>query len=59
MADAYSTGLARPQTPSPAQIARDALRAAALGPTVYDVLDVTPEALRRLAEFARVEARHA
>lgn len=55
MADAYSTGLARSQTLSPAQIARDA----ALATTVYDALDATAEALRRLAEFARVEARHA
>jgi hypothetical protein len=55
MADAYSTGLARPQTLSPAQIIGDARRAAALALTVYDALDAASEVLRRLAEMMRVE----
>jgi hypothetical protein len=60
MADAYSTGLACPQTLPPAQIARGALRAAALAPTVYDALDVAGDGLRYLAGLARAEeARHA
>ncbi len=33
-----------------------ALRAAAMAPTVFDALDVTGEALRRLAEIPRAEA---
>ncbi|MEW9581388.1 hypothetical protein [Paraburkholderia sp. DGU8] len=53
MADAYSTGLALPQSRSPAQIARNALRAAALASTLNDALDVAGDALRRLAELAR------
>ena len=38
------------------QITREALRAAALAPTVYDALDVTGEALRRLAELAHADS---
>lgn len=41
------------------EIIRAALRDAALAPTVFDALDVTGDALRRLAEIARVEVRHA
>lgn len=55
MAVAYSTERER----STLEIIRTALRDAALAPTVYDALDVTGEALRRLAKFARAEARHA
>lgn len=47
-------GLA-PALPSPTLIIREALRAAALAPTYQDALDVTGEALRRLAELARAE----
>ncbi len=36
-------------------IIREALRAAALAPTYQDALDVTGDALRRLAELARAE----
>jgi len=36
----------------PLEIIRAALRDAATAPTVYDALDVTGEALRRLAELA-------
>lgn len=47
---------ARPeQTQSSLEIIRIALRAAALAPTVFDALDVTGDALRRLAELARAE----
>jgi hypothetical protein len=52
-ADAYSTERER----STLEIIPTALRDATLAPTVYDALDVTGEALRRLAEFAHVEAR--
>ncbi|RKR44563.1 hypothetical protein [Paraburkholderia sp. BL17N1] len=45
------------QTPS--SIARDALRAAAMAPSDRAALDVAGEALRRLAESVRVEARRA
>jgi len=48
------------QNPSLIQsIIRDALRDAATAPTVFDALDVTGDALRRLAEIARAELRHA
>lgn len=40
-------------------IVSTALRAAALAPTYQDALDVTGDALRRLAELARAEVRHA
>lgn len=51
---------ARPeQTQSPIEIIRAALRDAATAPTVFDALDVTGDALRRLAEIAREEVRHA
>jgi len=50
---------ARPeQTQSPLEIIRAALREAATAPTVYDALDVTGDALRRLAEIARAEVSH-
>ncbi|UTV55791.1 hypothetical protein [Burkholderia arboris] len=39
-------------------IVSTALRAAALAPTYQDALDVTGDALRRLAELARAEVRH-
>jgi len=45
---------ARPeQLQSPLEIIRSALREAAVAPTVYDALDVTGDALRRLAELTR------
>lgn len=51
---------ARPeQIKTPLEIIRAALRDAATAPTVYDALDVTGDALRRLAEIARAEVRHA
>lgn len=40
----------------PLEIIRAALRDAATAPTVYDALDVTGEALLRLAELAREES---
>jgi len=43
---------------SPTLIIRKALRAAALAPTYQDALDVTGDALRRLAELARAEVSH-
>ncbi|HTH58608.1 MAG TPA: hypothetical protein VL689_00450 [Paraburkholderia sp.] len=45
--------------PDPIEIARAALRDAALAPTVFDALDVTGEALQRVAELlrARVSVR--
>ncbi|MDR5741574.1 hypothetical protein QCE73_00230 [Caballeronia sp. LZ029] len=52
---------ARPeQTQSPIQleIIRRALRDAATAPTVVDALDITGDALRQLAEFARAEVAH-
>lgn len=55
MADAYSTERER----STLEIIRTALRDAALVPTVYDAVGVTAAALRRLAEFAGLEARYA
>ncbi|MCA7958051.1 hypothetical protein LGM14_11105 [Burkholderia multivorans] len=42
----------------PIEIIRAALRAAATAPTVFDALDVTGDALRRLAELARAEVTH-
>jgi hypothetical protein len=45
------------QTPSSLELIQNALRAAALAPTVYDALDLTGEALRRLAEAMRAEAQ--
>ena len=42
---------------SPLEIIQAALRAAALAPTVFDALDVTGDALRRLAELARDEVQ--
>jgi hypothetical protein len=51
--------LARPeQKPSPLEIIRAALRAAALAPSERDALDLTGDALCRLAELARAEVRH-
>lgn len=51
---------ARPeQIKTPLEIIRAALRDAATAPTVHDALDVTGDALRRLAEIARAEVRHA
>ncbi|WP_371142388.1 hypothetical protein [Burkholderia cepacia] len=47
------------QTQSTIEIIRAALRDAATAPTVFDALDVTGDALRRLAELARAEVRHA
>jgi hypothetical protein len=50
---------ARPEhTQSQLEIIRVALRDAAIAPTVFDALDVTGEALRRLAELAKSEVRH-
>lgn len=50
---------ARPEQPqSPLEIIRAALRTAALAPTDQVALDVTGEALRRLAEIAREEVSH-
>ncbi|UTV54794.1 hypothetical protein [Burkholderia arboris] len=40
------------------EIIRAALREAALAPTYQDALDVTGDALRRLAEIARSEVLH-
>jgi hypothetical protein len=40
------------------EIIRAALRAAALAPTYQDALDVTGDALCRLAELARAEVSH-
>lgn len=54
MAGAYSTGLDRPFL----EIVRTALRDSAVAPTYPDALDVTGEALRRLAELARAKVRH-
>lgn len=52
--------LARPeQTLSIPALIADTLRAAALAPTDREALDVTGDALRRLAEIARAEVRHA
>ncbi|WP_322075266.1 hypothetical protein [Burkholderia cenocepacia] len=42
-------------TSSTLTIIREALRAAALAPTYQEALDVTGDALRRLAELARAE----
>ncbi|VWC01018.1 hypothetical protein BLA6860_04833 [Burkholderia lata] len=51
---------ARPeQAQSSLEIIRNALRAAALAPTDSDALDVAGDALRRLADLARIEVRHA
>ncbi|MEM5367908.1 hypothetical protein V4C53_17950 [Paraburkholderia azotifigens] len=47
------------QTQSPLEIIACALRDAAIAPTVFDALDVTGDALRRLAEIVRTEARDA
>ncbi|WP_185723470.1 hypothetical protein [Burkholderia stagnalis] len=50
---------ARPeQSQSPLEIIRAALRAAALASSDGAALDVTGDALRRLAELARAEVRH-
>ena len=46
------------QTQCPLEIIRTALRDAATAPTVYDALDVTGDALRRLADIARAEVSH-
>ncbi|WP_175776622.1 hypothetical protein [Burkholderia anthina] len=53
--------LARPEQPqSPTlEIINRALREAATAPTVFDALDTCGDALRRLAEIAHSEARHA
>lgn len=51
---------ARPeQTLSSLEIIRNALRAAALAPTDRAALDTVGDALRQLADLARVEVRHA
>ncbi|WP_185735676.1 hypothetical protein [Pandoraea apista] len=51
--------LARPeQTQSQLEIIRAALREAATAPTVFDALDVTGEALRRLAELVQSGVCH-
>ena len=46
-------------SPTVLDIIRAALRDAALAPTVFDALDVTGDALRRLADLAREEVSHA
>ncbi|WP_206000509.1 hypothetical protein [Paraburkholderia sp. Ac-20342] len=49
---------ARPeQRQSSLEIIRTALRDAAIAETVYDALDVTGDALCRLAEIVRAEAQ--
>ncbi|MBU9614741.1 hypothetical protein KTE96_23685 [Burkholderia multivorans] len=51
---------ARPeQSQSSLEIIRSALRAAALAPSDRDALDATGDALRQLADLARMEADHA
>jgi hypothetical protein len=51
--------LARPeQSQSALEIIRAALRAAALASSDSAALDLTGDALRRLAELARVEVHH-
>jgi hypothetical protein len=54
--------LARVEQPSfPASITRlvnEALRAAAIAPTVFDALDVAGAALRAVADLARMEVNH-
>jgi hypothetical protein len=47
------------QAQSKLEIIRAALHAAATALTVFDALDMTGDALRRLAEIARAEASHA
>lgn len=55
-----ANALARPEHPqTPLAIIRTALREAAVAPTYQDALDVTGDALRRLAELACQEVRHA
>jgi hypothetical protein len=50
---------ARPEQPqSPIEIIRVALRAAVLAPSDRAALDVTGDALRRLADLARAEVVH-
>jgi hypothetical protein len=50
---------ARPEhLQSPLEIIRAALREAAIAPTVHEALDVTGDALLRLAEIARAEVCH-
>ena len=44
---------ARPEQTTIPQIARDALRAAALAPTYQEALDATGAALHRIAELSR------
>lgn len=39
-------------------IVREALRAAAMADTYQDALDVTGDALRRVAELSKAEATH-
>jgi hypothetical protein len=46
------------QSPIQLEIIRRALRDAATAPTVFDALDITGDALRQLAEFARAEVLH-
>ncbi|MBB3255446.1 hypothetical protein F4827_000346 [Paraburkholderia bannensis] len=48
-----------PQHSPVLEIIRAALRDAATAPTVFDALDLTGDALRRLADIAREEARDA
>ncbi|WP_179952334.1 hypothetical protein [Burkholderia sp. MSMB0856] len=47
------------QAQSRLEIIRNALRAAALAPSDRDALDATGDALRQLADLARIEAGHA
>ncbi|MCW5118616.1 hypothetical protein B7L17_011665 [Burkholderia cenocepacia] len=49
---------ASPQSVEMLRIVSDAVRAAALAPTDRAALDVTGDALRRLADLARAEVAH-
>lgn len=51
--------LARNGERYPLTIIRAALREAATAPTVFDALDLTGDALRRLADLAKAEGDHA
>lgn len=53
------TTFARVGERHPLTIIRAALREAATAPTVFDALDVTGDALRRLADLAQAEVAHA
>lgn len=54
-----SLTLARNGERYPLTIIRAALREAATAPTVFDALDLTGDALRRLADLAKAEGDHA